>query len=585
MKEKIKKILEKKSFHYFLIVFFSSFICIPLLSKTINLYQDDGVQHICRLMGTMQSIEENPVFPVIMSNFCNGFGYSWNLFYSIATAYVPLLFKLFGASYVGCIKLFIYAITILSGFTMYEFTKRVTKKPNTALLAAIFYILLPYRLTDMYMRIAIAELASFIFLPMVFHGIYAIFEDSQKDEQEKKPMSLILIVGTVGLFLTHTVITLYTAIFAFLYLILQCRRINRKVILRLGISLLIVLLLTAFFWVPLLEHKMATEYEVFQEGRMSRVDVLAYYKLSFSQLLFTQNGGRIFEIGLLLIIGSIFAVRAIYKEKLNQTEQNHTIFFLILGIVCTFLTLRIFPFEKLPDLLCMIQFTFRFLEFIGFFLSFTAAIGFTYLFRKFAITDVLIYGIIAFLLLVPLNRLMDYVEHGWTEDMLWPAFPVTEQTGRVHAGCASFEYLPTKAFENRTYLVEREDRTYCLKGLAKIEEEKNGTNLKMELQPETKELTLELPYIYYLGYEVKIKGEEDAEEEWERVSIQESENGFLSINLSNLNQEETYLLEVSYHGTTAMKISYGVSVISFMALVGYWLFTKKKVLKEKQTKI
>ena len=102
MKEKIKKILEKKSFHYFLIVFFSSLICIPLLSKTINLYQDDGVQHICRLMGTMQSIEENPVFPVIMSNFCNGFGYSWNLFYSIATAYVPLLFKLFGASYVGC---------------------------------------------------------------------------------------------------------------------------------------------------------------------------------------------------------------------------------------------------------------------------------------------------------------------------------------------------------------------------------------------------------------------------------------------------------------------------------------------------
>ena len=233
----------------------------------------------------------------------------------------------------------------------------------------------------------------------------------------------------------------------------------------------------------------------------------------------------------------------------------------------------------------MIQFTFRFLEFIGFFLSFTAAIGFTYLFRKFAITDVLIYGIIAFLLLVPLNRLLDYEEHGWTEDMLWPAFPVTEQTGRVHAGCASFEYLPTKAFENRTYLVDREDRTYCLKGSAKIEEEKNGTNLKMELQPETEELTLELPYIYYLGYEVKIKGEEDAEEEWEKVSIQESENGFLSINLSNLNQEETYLLEVSYPGTAGMKISYGVSVISFVALVGYWLFTEKKVLKEKQTKI
>ena len=36
-----------------------------------------GVQHIARLMGTFQSIEENQKFPVIMSNFCNGFGYSW----------------------------------------------------------------------------------------------------------------------------------------------------------------------------------------------------------------------------------------------------------------------------------------------------------------------------------------------------------------------------------------------------------------------------------------------------------------------------------------------------------------------------
>ena len=38
------------------------------------------------------------------------------------------------------------------------------------------------------------------------------------------------------------------------------------------------------------------------------------------------------------------------------------------------------------------------------------------------------------------------------EARLWPAVRVTENTGRVHAGCASFEYLPSKAFENRKYI-------------------------------------------------------------------------------------------------------------------------------------
>lgn len=264
MKEKLKKILERKEFDYFLIFFFSSLICLPLLSKTIDLYQDDGIQHICRLMGTLQSLSENMTFPVIMSNFCNGFGYSWNLFYSITTAYVPLMFKLFlGVNFVDCIKLFVYMVTILSGFSMYAFTKRITKDRKIATLSAIFYILLPYRLTDMYMRIAIAELASFIFLPMVFHGIFVILEENQEKDKKSK-FSFILIVGTVGLVLTHTVVTLYTAIFAFFYLVLQYKKINRKVLIQLFASLILILLLTAFFWVPLLEHKLGAEYEVFQ---------------------------------------------------------------------------------------------------------------------------------------------------------------------------------------------------------------------------------------------------------------------------------------------------------------------------------
>lgn len=167
---KQKKIFHNENTKNILILFMiTAFICIPLLNPKLNIAYDDGVQHICRLMGTMQSIQEKQSFPVIMSSFCNGFGYSWNLFYSPITAYFPLIFKLIGVSFIGCIKLFMFFAIFCSGITMYFFTEEVTKNKKIAILASIFYLFAPYRLTDMYARNALAELTSFAFLPMIFH--------------------------------------------------------------------------------------------------------------------------------------------------------------------------------------------------------------------------------------------------------------------------------------------------------------------------------------------------------------------------------------------------------------------------------
>lgn len=178
---KIKSLLQKENTKNILILFIASFfICIPLLNKNINVFYDDGVQHVCRLIGTYQTLQEKQIFPVIMSNFCNGFGYSWNLFYSPLTAYIPLIFKIFGASFINCIKLFMFFITFLSGVTMYFFTKEVTKNKKIAVIAGIFYIFAPYRFTDMYIRNALAELTTFVFLPMVFHRTIWNFKTKTK---------------------------------------------------------------------------------------------------------------------------------------------------------------------------------------------------------------------------------------------------------------------------------------------------------------------------------------------------------------------------------------------------------------------
>lgn len=293
-----------------------------------------GIQHICRLMGTYQSICEGQFFSVIMSNFCNGFGYSWNIFYSPLTAYAPLIFKIFNISFTSCIKIFMAVVVYLSGLAMYKFTKKVTKNDNIATIAAILYILAPYRVTDMYVRNALAELTSFIFIPIIFNGLYTLLNDEK--------LTFTMALGTIGLILTHTIITMYTAILCFIYLILNVKKLrNKKVLRNIIINLIFIVIISSFFWVPLLEHKMATTYEVFVPGRMERPDTLKDLKVYPIELIYTPKiQTHIYQIGIVNLIGILLIGYA--YDKIPKEYRKITLIFLIMGIIINNNVIKIF---------------------------------------------------------------------------------------------------------------------------------------------------------------------------------------------------------------------------------------------------
>ena len=523
---KVKKILQRENTKSILILFVVSiFICLPLLNNKIDIMYDDGIQHVSRLIGTYQSICEGQKFPVIMSKFCNNFGYSWNLFYSPLTAYFPLIFKIIGISFIGCLKLFMFLVVFLSGITMYFFVKEVTKNNKVALIAGIFYIFVPYRLTDMYSRVALAELTSFVFLPMIFHGLYGILK-------QKKKREYLLIFGAIGLILTHTIITMYTAIICFIYLLTQIKKLKNKLIIKkLVISVLFIILITSFFTIPLLEHKMSADYEVFKEGIMERTEVLVAFKLSFLELFVTPKENIMtYEIGLLSVI--LLVLSPIVIKKLKQKCKNTDfycfyIFALIAGLVSIIMTLKIFPFEKLPSTLKMLQFSFRMLEFSSFFFAFVVAVNIGVLLKKVKYKDVAVITIVLILLtctFIPHLHYKDNID----ENRLIEGVRVTSQTGRVHAGCASFEYLPCKAFENRSYIETRSDDVLVLEGNAIIENQnKDNTNLTCKISNVLEETKLELPYIYYLGYEVTL----EQNGEIRKLDTYETDKGFVGVTI------------------------------------------------------
>lgn len=547
MKNLIKYCKEKEIINYILIIIASIIINIPLANKNLNIYRDDGIQHICRIIGTEQTLADKQFLPMIMSNLCNNFGYSWNIFYSPLTAYMSVVFRIFNFSYVNCLKLCMFVIVLLSGITMYKFALRITKNKKLATLASIIYILAPYRITDMYIRTALAELASFIFIPIVFEGLYIIVNE------EKKSYKLAL--GAAGLILTHQVIAMYTAIICFAYLIVFFKKLKSKTVLKnIGVNLLFCILMTSFYWVGLLQHYFNTSYEVFVPGRMEREEVLIFYKAKFSQLFITNSEQTmIYAIGLLSVIGLVLTPIA-YK-KIPEEYKKTYMFFLITGIVLIGMTLSIFPFEKLPQALTILQFTFRLFTFTSFFFAFVVATNFAILIKDFKTLDIVVLLTISILLLVPYKSKLDFNLQD-NEERLINGVRITENTGRVHAGMASMEYLPTKAFKNLKYIANRKDEVIVLDNDEAVISDytKQASNMNCKISNINKETTIELPYIYYLGYRVYANGQE--------IKYTESDNGFIQINIAKDSQ-----IKVKYLGTNEMLISYAVSIISFATII------------------
>ena len=582
MEVKMIKLLNKikDNKEYLCILLISIIVCIPLMNKNINIYRDDGIQHVCRLIGTYQTIKSGEMLPMIMSNLCNNFGYSWNIFYSPLTAYAPLIFKIFNFTFTNCLKIFMFAVTLLSGITMYTFMMNVTKNKNVSLLSSILYVLAPYRITDMYIRIAVAELASFVFIPIIFDGLYSVLKEEK--------LSFKLIWGTVGLILTHTVITMYMAIICLLYLVFNIKKLKSiKVIRILVISLVCILLITSFYWVGLLQHHNATSYEVFVPGRMEVGNKLEYYKTEFYQLFHTnKDQTMIYAIGLVTVLGLVLT--PIAWKNVEKDYKRTYVLFLIFGIILTIMTLTFFPFEKLPSIFKMIQFTFRLYEFTAFFFAFVAGINYGIIIKNFKIFDVIVLAVISTLLLIPYKSKLEY-ELSTNEDRLIEGVRVTENTGRVHAGMASMEYLPSKAFKVlNTYIANRKDEPIITNGEAEIlNYSKNRTNLEFELtnMKSKKEadnqnnkteagLTIELPYIYYLGYRVYANGSE--------IEYAESDNGFVQIKINPALHEQNVKINVRYTGTNEMIVASAISIISAMIIVVSKIILNMKNLKLKR---
>lgn len=574
MKERFKQVIAKEEIkYYFIIIIISLMVCSLLLIG----YPDghDTIYHISKAVGTEIALKEGQILPLITSNYMNDFGYSWNIFYPPLSNYIMMAIKVFTHSYVTALNILIFLSILVSGIAMFNFIKRVTKSNNVALLVAIIYMLAPYRLVDIYIRGALGEVMAFMFLPFVFHGIYNIFEGDGKRHY-------LLAIGAIGLLLSHNISTLLTIIAVAIYVLINIKKLfNKKVIKYLVINVVFIVVIVMFFYGPMLQNKMATDYAVFNETKIDK-ELLHDYSVYFYQLLFgkmqhggsypldvadSQNVDMCFALGLTILVPVLFTP-FVYK-KIDKSKRKIYLTTLFIGILFLVLTTTIIPWNQLPDFIVFIQFTYRFLLTATFFLSIIAGINIYKISEALDLKTVMLYTMITLMYITPLMNVAKI------NSVDWKKFYTTEimEEGQTFSDfSATYEYLPSKAFNNKNYIATRSQDPIIEEGSGDISEvNKENLEITFYIENVEKDTIIELPFIYYQGYTASVNGE--------KAEISESNNGFIQI---TFREGENGIVEVKYTGTIWYYVSLMISIIGTIIFITYIIFKEYKGKKRNE---
>lgn len=550
MKEKIQNFLKNRNtLDFLLILFLAIILFIPTFSSKQNVYIDDGIQHIARAYGTHEAIKSDGIFARVIPSFTSGYGYSWDLFYGPLSTWGIILIELIFRNYIVAYKIFCFICMVLSGVCMYRLMLKMTRNQDATLLATAIYMTFPYHLNDFYLRNALGEYVAFIFIPLVFLGLYNLLNTSDNYYQ--------LALGAIGLILTHNLTTLITAFFAFIYLLFHFKALKETRVKKgILISLVFILLVTMFFWAPMIETKFATNYHVYEKDAMSTPEDVQNHALGFSQLFVTRsNSQHVLEIGIHIIIMLCFTWMTI--KLLKERIKKEYIFFLVGAIISIVLATKIFPWKYMPNTIRMIQFPWRMMGFFGFFVSVICAINMSVVLKKFSLKDVIVISLISLCYICAFYGYIHYDEIYNISD--YYVGNVTGKDGEIIIGMGKAEYLPEKAFNNRFYIATKENNIYVLEGKAVIEEEsKEGSKYYAKIKTIEEDSKFELPYVYYPGYEVRTDGI--------IKNYYETEHGLIGVDIEK-NDEVT--LEVDYVGTNIIKISAVISFISAIVFAGY----------------
>jgi len=350
----------------------------------------DGELHLGRVGAYSYEFRQGQ-FPVRWSSKLN-YGYGspiFNFVYPLPY-FIASLLNLSGFSIALSLKILIFLAWMSSAYFMFLALRQWKFSKTISLIGSLVYVLLPYRIMDVYVRLALGEHLAFSFAPLLWYAILVWIKG-------KKPLGLVLIViSAFLLILSHNALSIMFLVLLGTMAIMESkiRKVNKW--LPALMAMFWGLLCSAFFWLPSLWEMKYTLTQHFLKDKdyhdyFSNLIQVWWRPWSFSNTITPTFLGL--SALLIFLISIYLAIKFKYKR---------IVYLLILLIISLFITtpLSVIIWENI-DLIQYFQTPWRFLSLSVFLISLLTA----FVIKHFSKTSFLMILILALLIIETMPKI------------------------------------------------------------------------------------------------------------------------------------------------------------------------------------
>lgn len=501
--------------------------------------------HLDRIETLASSIEHLNFWPKVDGHFIGGYGYASSLFYPDIFLYPAALLRIAGATPTVSYLFTLILINFITLWIGYIAGKRLNFSSQKALLFTFIYAFNVYRLQTLFSRQDIGELMGMMFFPLVLSELINF-------KNGKFKQWYILAFAMIGIGCAHTISLFMIICFSVLYVLLNIKSFwNGKKILAIMKAAGLTIGVTAGIYLPILEQMKGQKYALTTDPLINITNEI----LPLKSLIHDSLTNQIFSadtvnIGAIVLLGLL--VYSIYN-LFHRRNIDLTVIALLLFIACT----NIFPWKLFShSILAVIQFPWRFFSIISLIVAYFLVNDDLHLFEN----KYFGYGLVIMILLVAVGLGQQTISNSRDKLETYANF---NEVDSFYIG-AGHEYLPSEV--SYPEVLEHKDRVLNYnKSVVAIDNPTiNRQYIAFNFDTYGKTAKIELPLIYYKGYQAEIYGPGQS------TSPRISKTGLTDIDLTG-----NGTVKIQYVNTFIQRLSLMISLMTLFFVAISFLNKRK----------